>query len=607
MIDLRRLLERLPHDSADAITSMARLKSRTLSNHIHAVLDAVGGPESILAEPFLEGAFPWLPFDGGWDKLGAGLFSERTIETLRKVALPPYAHQVDAWRLLCAPDPVSVIVSSGTGSGKTECFLAPILDRLLRLSGGGRDHLTGVRALMLYPLNALISSQEERLLRWLQPFGARLRYCLYNGETPEDVRDEASRSEPWKVLDRKTLRASPPPVLVTNVTMLEYMLIRQKDAPILEASRGKLDFVVLDEAHSYVGAQAAEIALLLRRVALAFGRRPEELRYIATSATIGGEDTDQLKAFLRDLSGAPHDRVHVIHGHRAPLPPAKQDRNVKFTVEELAASEERVSGARLAQSAPLRSVRENLRSGAIIGWTSWRSRCKEILDLKSVDDDAATAFLIEVARARDPGADPAIVRAGADHVLPVRMHLFHRTLSGVWACVNCDCSGRPLPTAGENDWPFGAVFLEPREHCPHCGSIVLEWAFCSQCGEGALKAEEHDGGDRIGTWTDKGLDDDFAQTLELDENYGAEDDEDRDALDVDTIVLRRYLLPRSAGGDPHFRVKPQSGQIMSASAADGLDFSASRDVGSCPHCGATPKRFAPSRGALRSLCTAARF
>ena len=166
MIDLRRLLERLPHNSADAITSMARLKSRTLSNHIHTVLNAVGGPESILAEPFLEGAFPWQPFDGGWDKLGSELFSECTVGTFRKVALPPYAHQVGAWRLLTGSDPISVIVSSGTGSGKTECFLAPILDRLIRLSGGGRDNLTGVRALMLYPLNALISSQEERLIRW---------------------------------------------------------------------------------------------------------------------------------------------------------------------------------------------------------------------------------------------------------------------------------------------------------------------------------------------------------------------------------------------------------------------------------------------------------
>src|SRR3546814_15411021 len=72
--------------------------------------------------------------------------------------------------------------------------------------------------------------------------------------------------------------------------MLEYLLIRQRDAPILRQSQGTLDYIVLDEAHSYMGAKAAEIALLLRRVALAFGRTPDPLRYVATSATVGGED-----------------------------------------------------------------------------------------------------------------------------------------------------------------------------------------------------------------------------------------------------------------------------------------------------------------------------
>jgi DEAD/DEAH box helicase domain-containing protein len=97
MIDLRRLLERLPQDSADAITGMARLRSRTLSDHMRTVLGTVGGSESILTEPFLEGAFPWLPFENGWSGLEPYLFHERTIEILRKVALPPYSHQVDAW------------------------------------------------------------------------------------------------------------------------------------------------------------------------------------------------------------------------------------------------------------------------------------------------------------------------------------------------------------------------------------------------------------------------------------------------------------------------------------------------------------------------------
>ena len=87
--------------------------------------------------------------------------------------------------------------------------------------------------------------------------------------------------------DRLTLRDSPPPLLVTNLTMLEYMLVRAKDAPILEASRGRLKWIVLDEAHTLVGAAAAEVSLLLRRVMEAFEVDPADMRFVATSATIG--------------------------------------------------------------------------------------------------------------------------------------------------------------------------------------------------------------------------------------------------------------------------------------------------------------------------------
>ena len=101
-------------------------------------------------------------------------------------------------------------MSSGTGSGKTECFLTPILDRLVRLSDGGARTLQGVRALILYPLNALIASQEERLSQWFQSFGGALRYCLYNGLDPGRKREEHSRVKPWRIGDRTTLRGSPP-------------------------------------------------------------------------------------------------------------------------------------------------------------------------------------------------------------------------------------------------------------------------------------------------------------------------------------------------------------------------------------------------------------
>jgi DEAD/DEAH box helicase domain-containing protein len=327
-----------------------------------------GNPGSFLSEPYLEGAFPWLPVNGGWDGVETSLLHPKTIETLRKVSpYPPYAHQVEAWTKLCTEDPASVIVSSGTGSGKTECFLTPILDRLVKKSDGGRTRLTGVRALMLYPLNALISSQEERLARWFAPFGGSLRYCLYNGETPEESRSTRARAEPWKVFDRKALRADPPPVLVTNITMLEYMLIRQKDAPILSRSPDTLDYIVLDEAHSYVGAQAAELSLLLRRVALAFGRDPKQIRYVATSATIGSGDGSELRRFLRDLSGAPEENVHVVVGQRAPLPDAPELTDEALDLPALselsAVDAEDGAPSRRTSAAPCRSPRQQLQLG----------------------------------------------------------------------------------------------------------------------------------------------------------------------------------------------------------------------------------------------------
>ncbi|MBF4448310.1 DEAD/DEAH box helicase, partial [Vibrio anguillarum] len=90
---------------------------------------------------------------------------------------------------------------------------------------------------------------------------------------------------PQEVLSRKLMRENPAPILVTNGTMLEYMLVRQADAPIIQKSQGKLRWIVLDEAHTYIGSQAAELALQLRRVMQAFDVKPEDIRFIATSAT----------------------------------------------------------------------------------------------------------------------------------------------------------------------------------------------------------------------------------------------------------------------------------------------------------------------------------
>ncbi len=249
----------------------------------------------------------------------------QTPDSAMRFDYPAYAHQLRTWELLGNTDPQSVLVSSGTGSGKTECFLVPLLDDLVRASEA-EGQLTGVRALMLYPLNALIASQEKRLTAWTKPLKGDVRFALYNGlmgTARKSSRDKAEHEIPHQVLYRETLRANPPPILVTNQTMLEYMTIRREDRPILDASRGKLRWIVIDEAHSYIGSAAAELSLLLRRVMNAFDVTPDQVRFVATSATIGSADDAEavasLQRFLSDIAGVPLDRTHVVIGKQQPV------------------------------------------------------------------------------------------------------------------------------------------------------------------------------------------------------------------------------------------------------------------------------------------------
>ena len=323
------VLTEVKRRSAEAVIAQSGLSHDGLRRHLRALL---GGDDpsagALLQEPVLEGAHPFVTANETMGALSGGLLHPDLVKALDGLpeghdyrfprARKPFRHQVDTWQVLADPVPRSALVTSGTGSGKTECFLFPILSDLAAQVQAQRSPIEEVQAIMLYPLNALIESQRERLSAWASPFGGRLRYCLYNGDLPRAAKESERRRVPEQVIDREQLRASPPPLLVTNITMLEYMLARAEDQPIIDRSRGKLKWIVLDEAHSLVGAAAAEVALLLRRVMLAFAVNPEEVRFVATSATIGsGENVrQQLQRFLANVAGIPDDRVHVIEGRR---------------------------------------------------------------------------------------------------------------------------------------------------------------------------------------------------------------------------------------------------------------------------------------------------
>jgi DEAD/DEAH box helicase domain-containing protein len=447
-------------------------------------------------------------------------------------ALHPYKHQLAAWQSLKAEPCRSAIISTGTASGKTECFLVPILDDLVREYAKNRKPLQGVRALFLYPLNALINSQRERLAAWTAGLDGGVRFSLYNGATPERIPQAKEDATPEEVLCRRTLRENTPPILVTNATMLEYMLIRSVDQPIIDHSKGKLRWIVLDEAHTYLGSNAAEVSLLLRRVMQAFEVDANNVHFVATSATIGGKESEShLREYLADLAGIDPSRVDVIGGRRVtpnietagiidkPLPSKEE-------FDSLADYDSRRK--RLASVPAIRSLRYELTSKPLP-----LAEIREKLG-EGVSNHEALQIL-------DACCEALPKEVKEQPLLPLRGHFFMRTQPGVWACWNHQCSGRTDQLLSE-DWPFGAIYFQHRERCKHCESLVLEVLLCKDCGEVYLAAEENDK-QKLSPipWKQSTIIDDFE--IEIEEDADEEEDQTKTRS---TAKLRQLICSRSA-------------------------------------------------------------
>src|SRR5262249_4107296 len=218
---------------------------------------------------FLSGK-PWreLPLDG---KLAAAL-------ARRSKGKPTYLHQQQAVEHLLGPGCSPLVVTTGTGSGKTECFLAPLLQAAIEDAIKQRG-VPGLVGLVLYPMNALANDQLERIEFYLQEsgYGDAVRVAMYNRGTKED--------------ERERLRQRPPHLLLTNYQMLEYLLVRPQDRESLFAGH-RCRFVVLDEVHTYRGTLGTHVALLLRRFRAHLRRaNPQTPGFITigTSATIRSE------------------------------------------------------------------------------------------------------------------------------------------------------------------------------------------------------------------------------------------------------------------------------------------------------------------------------
>ncbi|WP_129777091.1 DEAD/DEAH box helicase [Peristeroidobacter soli] len=485
----------------------------------------------------------------------------------------PYAHQAKALDAFFNKKN-ELVVSTGTGSGKTESFLMPVigslaLERELRPSSYA---MPGVRALLLYPMNALVNDQMARLRRLLgaphvqtllqRSDGARARFGMYTSRTPypgpPDLRRTRKEVGRWldnfqreyssqrarllaegkwpakdldqfrktfqtastdvELLTRHEMQCRPPDVLVTNYSMLEYMLLRPVDADIFDQTVQWLAdprnefIVVLDEAHLYQGAQGTEVSLLLRRLISRLRIPRHRVRFILTSASLaeGPRAHEIIRDFASRLTGSTDDgasfeiitsqldkpngdisvSIAEVDAFKA-VDPTDLYRS-HISLDPAIAALKRIAAASTQSTLSRVTTQSELRSEyfAVLSESPAYRRLASAVMGKPM----AHVVLASHVFGKHPGAIGALdgllaAAAFAQRIadekilLPSRVHMLFRGLEGVFACINSDCTQRvdtSKPTR------LGRLYAEPRLQC-ECGGRVYELLTHRDCGAAFLR------------------------------------------------------------------------------------------------------------------------
>lgn len=523
---------------------------------------------------------------------------------------PPYKHQSDAIKNNLI-DGKNLLVMTGTGSGKTESFLLPILGKLAREAQSNPSAFgeqTAVRALILYPMNALVNDQLGRLRSLFgHPRTVRLfkhwaqrppRFARYTSRTPyagirtrdkdsrklrafddfyveieRQTRDQSAeqhaqakellsqlktrgkwpakpdlvawfgdKGTEWQ--DRKTgefrravtlpddvelvtrheAQATPPDLLVTNYSMLEYMLMRPIERPIFDKTRdwlaqnpGERFLIVLDEAHLYRGAAGAEVGLLLRRLRDRLNIAPERLQVICATASF--KDAAYAPEFGAQLAGVAAETFVAIQGDYAWRPHAaqgsKRDAEILAGIDLDSFYKAERDADRLPLVRPLLehlgvSVERPLETslyhalaefpplGLLINNTMKQARPveevgKELFpDAPELADRAATVLMALGSMARPDAKSPGL--------LPCRIHNFFRGLPGLWVCMDPACTEL---AEDERSGFCGKMYGQPRDRCK-CGARVHELYTCRFCGTAYARTYTDDVDSPSAIWSEPG-------------------------------------------------------------------------------------------------------
>jgi DEAD/DEAH box helicase domain-containing protein len=254
---------------------------------------------------------PGALFKGPWleVKLPFRQAEEGGVLPFRKLKMPftPYQHQVRAFDRLCGSAARSTLVATGTGSGKTECFMYPLLDHCLV------HREKGIKAIIIYPMNALATDQARRFAKECAKLVQQGLPSLSVGLFTGDQGTDRSMGPEQVITNRETLRTNPPDILLTNYKMLDFLLMRPQDQPLWQHNKpGVLRYLVVDELHTFDGAQGTDLACLIRRLRAKL-EAGDELACVGTSATIGGPDAaEPLRAYAGDIFATAFDVESIV-------------------------------------------------------------------------------------------------------------------------------------------------------------------------------------------------------------------------------------------------------------------------------------------------------
>ncbi|MGP8146006.1 MAG: DEAD/DEAH box helicase [Thermoplasmata archaeon] len=491
---------------------------------------------------------------------------------------PPYVHQAQALESFFV-DRKDLVVASGTGSGKTEIFLHSILGELALEGARHRSsNVRGVRALVLYPMNALVADQLARIRKMLgdpiasallsRAFGRTVQFGMYTGRTPyhgvkdpdKDARnlqvpmrfyldlltnpkraaerdalaargripakDLVRFAQPrhradryWtqpgdrelltrqEMLDPSNKHGGTPDLLITNYSMLQYMLLRPIEQRIFEDTRHWLDvdpenrlLLVLDEAHLYRGAQGAEVALLIKRLLQRLGVGRDRIRCIITSASLGPR-ANAINAgprFGAELAGGEPTDYRLVTStlklYQVKTGPLRPDLAAPLSAVGGDASSSSIEAVRLLLGWPVLEADEPL--SIYLG-----KHLPQSPEFKILYDSLAAnpRPLGELAAALFPEAPRPVAEEATLNLLllatnartesslalmPSRVHLFSRGLFPQYLCTNSTCSARRANTGIEF---MGRMFNGPRDWCD-CGSRTFELFTHRTCGSAYLRA-----------------------------------------------------------------------------------------------------------------------